>query len=62
MAQDGLRYVAKKAGSPFTASRTGIGATMSCFRCGAHRLASDLDTKRFLGRNERVCRGGCLQR
>lgn len=62
IAEDGLRYKDKKAGTIFPTSAAGIGNTMSCFKCGNHRGVADLETKRLLGRNERVCKGGCAKK
>lgn len=52
---DGLRYEAKVSGSPFF----GSGHMRSCFKCGKHRLPSSLQSKKILGRSERVCNPGC---
>jgi hypothetical protein len=53
--EDGLRYAAKASGSPFL----GTGSTRSCFKCGRHRQASQLQSKRVLGRSEMVCKPAC---
>ncbi|MDT8999843.1 hypothetical protein RQP53_11240 [Paucibacter sp. APW11] len=55
VSDDGLRYESKLGGSPFL----GSGHTRSCFRCGKHRPASALQSKRVLGRNEMVCKPSC---
>jgi hypothetical protein len=56
--EDGLRYKKKAPGTPF--SGPGLGhSTMSCFRCGKHRPRTELESKRILGKNHQVCRGGC---
>lgn len=57
--ENGLRYKHKQAGSPFTSTASGYGSTMSCFKCGCHRPSSELESKKILGRNHKVCRGGC---
>ena len=61
IAEDGLRYTAKAAGSAFSkpAQSAVTGATMSCFRCGRHKPLSELVSKRILGRNEKVCAVNC---
>lgn len=60
LTDDGLRYRAKKAGSPFGPSQMMNGAaTMSCFKCGIHRPNSELESKRYFGKMQRVCAGGC---
>jgi hypothetical protein len=61
---DGLRYKRKASGSPF-ASGTSSGmhlASMSCFKCGAHRPRNELQSKRLLGKNQMVCASGCKPR
>ena len=55
VADNGLRYASKATGSPFA----GSGQTMSCFRCGRHRPATQLHGQRFLGRVQRVCKPSC---
>ena len=55
LSEDGLRYAAKTSGSPFL----GTGNTRSCFKCGKHRQASQLQSKRVLGRSEMVCKPAC---
>jgi hypothetical protein len=52
---DGLRYAAKSPGSPFL----GSGNTRSCFKCGKHRQAGLLQSKRILGRSEMICAPSC---
>ncbi|MBI5335950.1 MAG: hypothetical protein HZB72_15400 [Burkholderiales bacterium] len=52
---DGLRYQSKKTGSPFS----GTGSTRSCFKCGRHRTADQLQTKKVLGRTEMICKPSC---
>ena len=56
---DGLRYKAKAAGSPFRASSSFSGATMSCFLCGKHRVRSQMRTRQFLGKSQTVCAPSC---
>ncbi|WP_157272405.1 hypothetical protein, partial [Azohydromonas aeria] len=48
---DGLHYRAKAAGSVFNkpGQASFSNKTMSCFRCGAHKLLADLATKKILG-------------
>ena len=57
MADNGLRYTAKAGGSPFGTSLP----TMSCFRCGRHRPAAQLQSQRLLGRVQRVCKPFCAK-
>lgn len=58
--EDGLRYKAKSAGSPFgVAGAYGGNATMSCFLCGKHRPRTDLMSKRLLGKSHVVCSPKC---
>ena len=52
---DGLRYKTKTPGSPFRASASFSGATMSCFMCGKHRVRSQLRTRQVLGKSQTVC-------
>jgi len=59
IADGGLRYTAKPSGSPFPVSQAGIGATRSCYKCGTHKPVPELESKKFLGKNQLVCRGGC---
>lgn len=56
---DGLRYKAKASGSPFRASASFSGATMSCFMCGKHRVRSQLRTRRLFGKAQTVCAPSC---
>ena len=56
---DGLRYKSKPSGSPFRASASFSGATMSCFMCGKHRLRSQMRTKQVLGKSQSVCAPSC---
>ena len=63
ISSDGLRYTARKAGSPFGTPVFGSStATMSCFKCGQHRPLSELVTKKILGRNQKVCAESCQRR
>ena len=63
MSSDGLRYTAKKPGSAFGAPVLGSSsATMSCFKCGRHKVLSELLTKKILGRNQKVCAVNCQAR
>jgi hypothetical protein len=59
MLADGLRYKAKAPGSPFRASASFSGATMSCFICGKHRVRSQLRTRQFVGKPQTVCAPSC---
>jgi hypothetical protein len=52
---DGLRYASKVSGSPFL----GRGNTRSCFKCGKHRSADQLQSKRLLGKSQMVCKPSC---
>ena len=56
---DGLRYKSKPSGSPFRASASFSGATMSCFMCGKHRLRSQMRTRQVLGKSQSVCAPSC---
>ena len=61
--RDGLRYMTKIPGSAFPC--TGLASTstlMSCFKCGRHKLLSELLTKKILGRNQKVCAVNCQAR
>ena len=59
---DGLRYKAKVAGSPFGESaRYAHNATMSCFLCGKHRPRDQLMTRKLLGRAQTVCAPKCVK-
>ena len=63
MSDDGLRYKAKKAGSPFGQPQLmHFRTTMSCFKCGSHRTTDELESKRMLGKIQRVCAGGCKKK
>lgn len=57
---DGLRYKSKPTGSPFT-NQSGFGSTMSCFKCGKHKPSAELESKKLLGKNHKVCKGGCAK-
>ena len=54
---DGLRYESKEGGSIYT----GAGTTRSCFKCGRHRSAVQLQAMRLLGRQEMVCKPSCAE-
>ena len=56
LSTDGLRYTSKASGSPFL----GSGNTRSCFKCGKHRSAAELQPKKVLGRSEMVCKPSCI--
>ena len=58
---DGLRYKAKASGSPFRASASFSGATMSCFLCGKHRPRAMLKSKKLLGKSQPVCSPSCKE-
>ncbi|VTU41669.1 hypothetical protein RA8P1_00068 (plasmid) [Variovorax sp. RA8] len=51
--QDGLRYVKKPSGSIINTPRAE--SMMSCFKCGMFKLPTEMTSKRFLGKNHRVC-------
>lgn len=53
----GLRYTAKENGSMFQ-SLSGSGATMSCIKCGQHKLRSKGVFKRYLTALMFIC-GDC---
>ena len=55
----GLRYKSKAPGSPFQASGSFSGATMSCFLCGKHRARSQMISKKILGKSQAVCAPSC---
>ena len=59
MNEDGLRYRKKATGTPFAAGGAFGHSTMSCFKCGKHRPRAELESKKLLGKNHQVCRGGC---
>ena len=52
---NGLRYESKEGGSIYA----GAGTTRSCFKCGRHRSAVQLQALRLLGRQEMVCKPSC---
>ena len=56
---DGLRYKSKTPGSPFKATSSFGGATMSCFLCGKHRPRSMMKTRKILGKSQAVCAPSC---
>ncbi|RYF77019.1 MAG: hypothetical protein EOO22_00145 [Comamonadaceae bacterium] len=58
---DGLRYKSKAAGSPFRASASFSGATMSCFLCGKHRTRSQMRSRQVLGKSHSVCAPSCKE-
>lgn len=55
ISNDGLRYSSKVGGSPFS----GRGQTRSCFKCGQHRSADQLQGQRLLGKVQMVCKPSC---
>ena len=61
VAEGGLRYTAKKAGSIFGASggKTFGGSSMSCFSCGTHKAMSAMVSKKIIGKSRKVCGDGC---
>lgn len=59
--EGGLRYKSKAPGSPFQASGSFSGATMSCFLCGKHRPRSLLRSRRVLGKSQTVCDPSCKE-
>lgn len=61
VSEGGLRYKSKTPGSPFKASSSFSGATMSCFLCGKHRPRSLMQTKRVLGKAQPVCAPSCKE-
>jgi hypothetical protein len=56
LAEDGLHYRSKSAGSAFGSLGDN---TRSCFKCGKHRSRSQLRALRILGRTELVCAPSC---
>jgi hypothetical protein len=61
VSNDGLRYKNKVAGSPFVPGQGLMlhGTTMSCFLCGSHKKFDELENKKLIGKNHKVCKGGC---
>ena len=55
--KDGLRYKSKEGSTPFGGS-SNIG-TMSCYKCGLHKLRSLGTFKRLLGQSMFMC-GDCV--
>lgn len=53
IAQDGLRYTSKPAGSPFPSAANG--ATMSCFKCSRHESRALGAWRLILGQKRFVC-------
>jgi len=53
ISSDGLRYKTKKGGSPFGAGRPAD--TMSCYKCGLHKLRSLGSFKKIVTRNLFIC-------
>lgn len=51
--QDGLRYKAKPAGSPFKASA--IGSSMSCLLCGQHMPRTEGAFSKIFNARQFVC-------
>lgn len=47
ISETGLRYTSKEGGSPFQ-GMGGAGETMSCIKCGKHKLRSNGSFKRYL--------------
>jgi hypothetical protein len=54
IASNGLRYTNKQNGSPFQGMGRG-GETMSCMKCGQHKMRNTGSFKRFLGANMFFC-------
>lgn len=57
IADDGLRYKFKAAGSPFSPGV--LGSTMSCVRCGQHRPRTMLCVRRLAGSLFLTCMPSC---
>jgi hypothetical protein len=55
LSADGLRYVHKVKGCQFNEGVESTSIMKSCFRCGEHRIQSDLTTARILGAMRAVC-------
>jgi len=55
ISDNGLRYASKESGSLYA----GAGTTRSCFKCGKHRTAVQLQATRVLGRQEMICKPSC---
>jgi hypothetical protein len=55
----GLRYKSKASGSPFKATSSFGGTTMSCFICGKHRARSLMKSRKVLGKAQAVCSPSC---
>jgi hypothetical protein len=64
IADDGLHYNSKPAGSMFAKPGQGgySNKTMSCFFCGVHRTLDELTTRKILGRNSKVCSVDCRKK
>lgn len=54
VSDDGKTYLKRVAGSPF--SNPVNQTCRSCFLCGVHQVQSDLQTKKFVGRAEQICK------
>ena len=59
IADNGLRYESKKAGTPFTPTSFNAEASMSCFFCGKHCLPAERKRQKVLMRHETVCDPTC---
>lgn len=59
MDSEGLRYLSKAPGSPFTVAGNFGAATMSCFLCGKHRPRTALKTRKLVGKTQFVCAPNC---
>ena len=53
IAKDGLRYKSKEGGSPFGSGQS-IG-TMSCYKCGLHKIRALGTFKRLLNQRMFIC-------
>lgn len=62
IANDGLRYTKKAAGSPFVSNQGSFsGSTLSCLFCGQHRKPNERVTQRVFERNQQVCEPPCAK-
>ena len=62
IADDGLRYTKKAAGSPFVSNQGSFsGSTLSCLFCGVHRRSHERTTQRVFERNQQVCEPPCTK-
>jgi len=56
VSNDGLRYTARQAGSPYGISSAAV-IVKSCFLCGNHKQPGDGQYRKLLGQSRFVCFG-----